>query len=65
MEKLYVGRDKVIAGVASGLADALGVAELPVRVGFVVLGLAGGLGIVLYILAMLVLPERPDRIDDL
>jgi len=63
MRKLYLGRDKMIAGVCTGLADYLGVDETPVRAVFVVLALAGGTGILLYILAMLTLPERPDRID--
>ncbi len=64
MKRWYLGREKAIAGVCSGLADALGIEPTPVRVGFVLLALAGGAGIVLYAVAMLVCPERPDRIDD-
>jgi signal transduction histidine kinase/phage shock protein PspC (stress-responsive transcriptional regulator) len=39
---------RVIAGVAAGLGDALGVGANVVRCGFLVLTLAGGLGAVLY-----------------
>jgi signal transduction histidine kinase/phage shock protein PspC (stress-responsive transcriptional regulator) len=42
------GSDRVIAGVASGVAEALRVDPLIVRVGFVVLSVAGGIGIPLY-----------------
>ncbi len=65
MRAVYLGRDKVIAGVCGGLADAMGIEPMPVRAGFVLLGLAAGAGIIVYVIAMLVLSERPDRIDDL
>jgi len=42
--------DRVIAGVAGGLAERLGVDPVVVRLAFVVLALAGGVGIVLYLL---------------
>jgi signal transduction histidine kinase/phage shock protein PspC (stress-responsive transcriptional regulator) len=43
------GSDRVIAGVSSGVAHALRVDPIIVRIGFVVLSVAGGLGIPLYI----------------
>lgn len=39
---------RVIAGVAGGLADRLGVDALLVRIGFVVLTFAGGTGVIVY-----------------
>ena len=42
------GADRVIAGVSSGVAEALRVDPLIVRIGFVVLAVAGGIGIPLY-----------------
>ena len=42
------GSERVIAGVASGVAEALRVDPIIVRVGFVVLTVAGGVGIPLY-----------------
>jgi phage shock protein PspC (stress-responsive transcriptional regulator) len=41
--------DRVVLGVAGLIADALGVDALWVRIGFVLLGLAGGVGVVLYL----------------
>ncbi len=40
--------DKVIAGVASGLADYFEIDPVLVRIGFVILAIAGGAGIVAY-----------------
>ncbi|MGH9049547.1 MAG: ATP-binding protein [Acidimicrobiia bacterium] len=48
---------KVIAGVAAGVADYLGVDRSLVRVAFVVLGVVSGLGILLYGAGWLVLPR--------
>ena len=41
--------DRVIAGVAGGIADRLGVVDLYVRAGFLVLTLIWGVGILLYL----------------
>ena len=50
--------NKVIAGVASGIADALGIQPILVRIAFVVLIAAGGLGVWLYVLGWLLLPPH-------
>ena len=63
--RLYLGTDKKIAGVCSGIADFFGIDPTLVRLGWVVFSLAGGSGILAYIIAMIVMPERPDSIDDL
>ena len=47
---------RVVAGIASGLAHALGVDATVVRLAFAVLALASGAGIVLYLAAWLLLP---------
>lgn len=49
--------DRVVAGVASGLADLLGVDPVLVRIGFVVLAFAGGAGVVAYVGLWLFTPE--------
>jgi phage shock protein PspC (stress-responsive transcriptional regulator) len=48
--------DRVIAGVASGIADHLGIAPWVVRIGFVVLVFFGGLGALAYLLGWLLIP---------
>jgi phage shock protein C len=50
--------DKVIAGVASGLAEYFGIDTTIVRILFVLLLLPGGLSPLLYLLFWLVMPER-------
>jgi phage shock protein C len=48
--------NKVIAGVAGGIADTLGVEPVLVRIGFVALTVFGGLGALLYVLGWLLIP---------
>jgi phage shock protein C len=49
--------DRVIAGVCGGLARTVGIDAVIVRLLFVVFTLAGGSGLVLYVLAWIVMPE--------
>jgi phage shock protein PspC (stress-responsive transcriptional regulator) len=51
--------DRVLAGVARGLADHLGVEVLHVRIAFVVLAAAGGAGVVAYGLFWVFAPQDP------
>ena len=50
--------DKVIGGVAGGVADYFGIDPLIVRLSFAALALAGGGGIVLYVLGWIFIPAR-------
>ncbi len=51
--------DRIVVGVAGGLAVRLGVDPVIVRLGFVVLAFAGGVGIAAYLLAWLFSVEPP------
>ncbi len=53
--------DRAIAGVASGLARYLGIDVAWVRIGFVVSALFGGMGVLLYIIGWLAMPEEGRR----
>jgi signal transduction histidine kinase/phage shock protein PspC (stress-responsive transcriptional regulator) len=53
-------RDRVITGVAGGLAERLGVDSVLIRLGFVVLALAGGVGVALYLILFAVTPEETE-----
>ena len=58
--RLYRATDgRVLAGVARGLADHLGIDVLYVRLAFVVLAAAGGAGIVTYGLFWVFAPQNP------
>lgn len=49
--------DKVVGGVAGGLGTYFGIDPVVFRIAFVVLALAGGSGVLLYLLAWLVIPD--------
>jgi signal transduction histidine kinase/phage shock protein PspC (stress-responsive transcriptional regulator) len=50
--------DRLLAGVASGVAEHLGFEPTPVRFGFVALTLLGGLGVIVYGCLWVLLPIR-------
>ncbi len=50
--------DRKVAGVAGGVARAWNIDPVLVRVGFTVLALSGGIGLVLYLAGWLMLPEE-------
>ncbi|MCA1482091.1 PspC domain-containing protein, partial [Bradyrhizobium sp. NBAIM08] len=58
--RLYRSSDgRVLAGVARGLADHLGVDVLYVRLAFVLLAAAGGAGVLAYGLFWVFAPQTP------
>ena len=59
-KKLYKSStDKKLAGVCGGLAEYFNIDSTLVRLGWVVFGLLGGSGLLAYIIAALVMPDRP------
>lgn len=59
-ERLYRSRtDRVLFGVAGGMADWLDIDPSVVRLVWAILVLFGGAGLLLYIVAALVIPEEP------
>ncbi len=50
--------DRVLGGVAGGLARYFGVDATIVRIGFVIATLVGGAGIPLYLAGLLLIPEE-------
>jgi phage shock protein C len=62
-EPLYRSRtDRILVGVAGGVADWLDVDPSVVRLVWALLVLAGGAGILLYIVAAIVIPEEPPEL---
>ncbi len=59
VHRVYRSQHRIVAGVAGGLSNAVGVAPMWGRLAFVVLTLFGGLGIALYVAAWLLLPSGP------
>lgn len=59
---LYRSRtDRWIAGVCGGLGEYLGVDPNALRLAFVVLALWQGVGLVLYLLMVIIVPDEPAR----
>jgi phage shock protein PspC (stress-responsive transcriptional regulator) len=59
LRRPYAGR--MVAGVAEGLARYLGVDTTLVRIAFVVLTVAGGAGIPLYLAGVLLIPGEGSK----
>lgn len=60
MKTLAKSKNKVLAGVCGGVAEYSGLDATLVRVGWAVLSCFAGAGIVAYIVAAIVMPERMD-----
>lgn len=61
-EKLIKSKnDRMLAGVCGGIAEYFDVDPTLIRVAFVILALANGLGILLYIILAIVMPEPEDK----
>ena len=50
--------DRVIAGVCAGLGRYLGIDPVLLRVAFIILSLANGLGLIAYVVAWVAIPEE-------
>lgn len=58
--RLYRAReDRWIGGVCAGLGRFFGVNPMPIRVGFLILSLWNGFGVLVYLVMLLVVPEEP------
>ena len=59
-KKLYKSStDKKLAGVCGGIAEYFNIDSTLVRLAWVVFGLLGGSGVLAYIIAALIMPDRP------
>lgn len=60
-KRLYLSKKhRVFAGVAGGIGEYLDIDPVLIRVAFVLLTLFDGLGVVLYIVLMIAVPEQTD-----
>jgi phage shock protein PspC (stress-responsive transcriptional regulator) len=57
-QTFYRGTDRILGGVCSGLAEGFHVELLWVRLAFVVLAFINGVGLLLYIVLWVLMPER-------
>lgn len=67
MKRLYRSRtDRWVAGVCGGLAEYFGIDATAVRVAFVLLALWQGVGVLLYVVLALIIPEghAPEMVSE-
>lgn len=63
-KRLYRSRvDRRLAGVCAGIADYLGVDATLVRIAWVLFAIAGGPGVVLYVIMAAIVPEEPEFVQ--
>ena len=57
-KRLTRSSDKIIAGVCGGIADYFGLDKALIRVIYLLAVLFGGVGILVYIIFWIIMPER-------
>lgn len=58
-KKLYrIDEGKIIAGVCGGIAEYFGIDVTVVRLGWVLLSIFAGCGILAYIIALIIMPRK-------
>ena len=54
--------DQMLAGVCSGIGEYFNIDPTLIRLGWVVFSLAGGSGVLAYIIAAIIIPEKPHNL---
>jgi phage shock protein C len=63
-KRLYRSRkQRIIAGVCGGIAEYFGIDPVLIRLAWVLFCLAGGAGVLFYIIAWIIIPPAPDYVD--
>ena len=63
-KKLYRSRENaMLAGVCGGIGEYFDIDPTVVRLAWVILGFCGGVGIWAYIIAAVIIPQRPQYIE--
>ncbi|NLM00956.1 MAG: PspC domain-containing protein [Treponema sp.] len=62
-KKLYKSKDKMLFGVCGGIAEYFNTDPTIVRLGTVLLSLFVGSGLLAYIIAIIIIPEKPSKTD--
>ncbi len=61
VKRLYRSRrDRMVAGVCGGFAEYLNIDPVLVRIGWVIITLFGGIGLLLYIAGVIIIPDDPE-----
>lgn len=64
-KRLYKSQNRMLFGVCGGVADFFGIDPTIIRLGIVVISIAGvGAGVIAYIIAAIIMPDRPFSYDE-
>jgi phage shock protein C len=64
MKRLYkIEQGKMVSGVCGGVAEYFNIDPSLVRIGWVVIGLAAGAGLLAYIIAAIILPTKSSVVN--
>ncbi len=58
-KKVYRSNNKMLCGVCAGIGEYFDIDPTLVRLGWVVLSLFAGCGVILYIAAAIIIPKQP------
>lgn len=62
MKRLYrSAKNRIIAGVCGGLGEYFGIDPVIIRLIWILFCLAGGFGILFYIIAWIIIPRNPNH----
>lgn len=61
-KRLYKSNDKMLCGVCGGIAEYFNLDPTLVRLGLVIFSLAGGSGVLAYIIAAIIIPDGPNTL---
>lgn len=65
IKRLYRSKhDRMISGVCGGFAEYLNTEAVLIRIAWVVITLFGGIGLLMYIAALIIIPENPEHIEE-
>ncbi|MGN0203087.1 MAG: PspC domain-containing protein [Coprococcus sp.] len=60
-DRLYKSReDKLLCGICGGVGEYLGIDPTLIRLGWVLFCALGGSGFLAYVIAAIIIPERPE-----
>jgi phage shock protein C len=63
VRRLYKSRtDRMLDGICGGIAEYFGIDSTLIRIAWVLLSLLGGTGILLYLIAMIIMPTNPSAV---
>lgn len=62
-KKIYKSNDRKICGVCGGLAEFFGIDPTIVRLVYAILALTYGSGLLIYIIAAIIMDDKPDYVS--